>query len=580
MKVAIITEGFQGTGYGHLTRCLSIYQAFEEKNIVPLFVANCDERGQKFIPNVNLLQLDWLNQTDDLYDLISGFDVAIVDSYLAPVKIYEKIQKIVAKAVYIDDYIRLDYPPGIIINGTIGAENLPYKKDELHKYLLGIEFMPLRKEFWQVKPCKKPDKISNILLTFGGQDSRGLTFPILDLLLKNYPKLNFYVINGNDQIEAVIEHHYPPNVRFYNSLNAKEMLNVMLNCDLAITAAGQTIYELIQTGLKIIAIGIAENQRFNIKMLKKNKIISKELWYYDKLLFEKVCSSLNFYLGFMDNPLLRNNNELYLSNWQGARNIMEELSKKDVFEIKKYWDERASFGFNAGTNDSILKKIEISKLKEYVKTGMKILDLGCGNGVTAIDIASNYDVSISAYDYAPKMVEQAMINKKNAKLKGTINFELGDIKDVDKIKETYDLIYTERVLINLSNWIEQMNSIKAIIKLLKSKGIYLMCENSQDALDRLNEFRLKANLEKIIPPWHNRYFLEKEIKKISINDAKLIKVEPFTSTYYFVSRIINAWESKSSNKNPEYDAPINNLASLLPSIGDIGQTKLWIWEKD
>ena len=50
MKVAIITEGLQGTGYGHLTRCLSIYQAFEEKGIIPLYIANCDENGKKFIP--------------------------------------------------------------------------------------------------------------------------------------------------------------------------------------------------------------------------------------------------------------------------------------------------------------------------------------------------------------------------------------------------------------------------------------------------------------------------------------------------------------------------------------------------
>ena len=32
MKVFIITEGTKNTGFGHIARCLSLYQAFEEKD--------------------------------------------------------------------------------------------------------------------------------------------------------------------------------------------------------------------------------------------------------------------------------------------------------------------------------------------------------------------------------------------------------------------------------------------------------------------------------------------------------------------------------------------------------------------
>ncbi len=138
MKAAIISEGLQGTGYGHLTRCLSIYQAFEEKNITPLFIANCDEEGKQFIPNVNFRQLNWIENTDEreLIEQVKDFVIVVIDSYLAPLEIYKKIYKTVNKVVYIDDYLRLDYPPGAIVNGTIGAENLPYKKDKDHQYLL------------------------------------------------------------------------------------------------------------------------------------------------------------------------------------------------------------------------------------------------------------------------------------------------------------------------------------------------------------------------------------------------------------------------------------------------------------
>lgn len=294
MKVALITEGLSGTGYGHLTRCLSLYQAFEEKNIIPLYIANCDENGKKFIGNVDIIKLDWLNKTVTLFELIKDFDIAIIDSYLAPSEIYKKIQNLVKKAIYIDDYIRLDYPPGIIINGTIGAENLPYKKDNKHQYLLGIEYMPLRKEFWDIEiPKKEIKEVKNVLITFGGQDFRELTFPILDFLLEKYPGLNYHVVKGTSKNNNITNNNHSNKVNFYSSLNAKEMLDLMLKCDLAITAAGQTMYELARVGLKTIAIGIADNQRFNIQGWLGKNFIYDEIWYNDDDYFKKLSDILD-----------------------------------------------------------------------------------------------------------------------------------------------------------------------------------------------------------------------------------------------------------------------------------------------
>lgn len=278
MKVAIITEGYQGTGYGHLTRCLSIYQAFEEKNITPLYIANCDEDGKKFIPDVNLLQMNWIEEGEELINTITDFDIAVIDSYLAPKELYERIYKTVKKAVYIDDYLRLDYPPGIIVNGTIGAEKLPYKKDDEHKYLLGIDYMPLRKEFWDVDVPKRNGKIENVLITFGAQDFKNVTPKVLTFLLKEFPKYVYYVVGGKlstDEINI-------DNVRYYDSVNAEQMLDLMLKTDLAVSAAGQTTYELARVGLPTIAIGIADNQKNNIKGWLNKRIVKKEIWYNHK----------------------------------------------------------------------------------------------------------------------------------------------------------------------------------------------------------------------------------------------------------------------------------------------------------
>lgn len=289
MQVVIITEGYQGTGYGHLTRCLSIYQAFEEKSIIPLYIANCDEKGKKFIPNVNLLKMNWLEKSSELINTITDFDIAVIDSYLAPLELYERIYKAVKKCVYIDDYIRLDYPPGVIVNGTISAENLPYKKNDKHEYLLGIDYMPLRKEFWDIEVPKRNDKIENVLITFGAQDFKNLTPRTLNFLLRQFPHFNFYVVGGKLPNEVMNKE----NVHYYISVNAEKMLELMLKTDIAVTAAGQTTYELARAGLPSIIIGVIDNQKYNLRGWIKAGFIENKIWYNDTKLTNKISRLIN-----------------------------------------------------------------------------------------------------------------------------------------------------------------------------------------------------------------------------------------------------------------------------------------------
>ncbi len=250
MKVFIITEGNAKTGYGHLTRCLAIYQGFEERNIFPEMITNCDNNGKKILGNIKLSIYDWIFDNNKLLNQISGADIAIIDSYLADLQLYHNISKAVTKAVYIDDNIRLEYPPGIIINGSVGAENLPYKKDDQHEYLLGLDYTPLRKAFWDIPDRKNNDLIKNVLITIGGSDIRGITFQILNRLLSVFHDFHYHVVlgynNNHYNQRKCMEYKINDNVNFYYELSADQMRDLMLKCDLAITAAGQTTYELIE----------------------------------------------------------------------------------------------------------------------------------------------------------------------------------------------------------------------------------------------------------------------------------------------------------------------------------------------
>ena len=254
--------------------------------------------------------------------------------------------------------------------------------------------------------------------------------------------------------------------------------------------------------------------------------------------------------------------------------------KKNISnDICKFWNDRAQLGHVAGSNDSIAKKLEVEAIAKHVSDGMRVLEIGCGNGDTAIELARRYNVEITAFDFAEEMIKSAKSTLTGQQLKGSVKFRIGDVTKLPDICEKFDLIYSERVLINLPDWCTQKQSIMKIVELLCEGGLYVMCENSQDGLDEINVFRTAVGLSEIKSPWHNCYFDDKEVESLIIPGVRLEGTKCNSSTYYFLSRVVNAWLSAQEGKTPAYDAPVNQLALQLPSIGDFGQGKVWLWRK-
>jgi SAM-dependent methyltransferase len=248
-------------------------------------------------------------------------------------------------------------------------------------------------------------------------------------------------------------------------------------------------------------------------------------------------------------------------------------------KVLEYWNQRAGLAEKAGSDDVLAKKLEMRAINNQIKDGMQVAEFGCGNGETAIQLYKNNKIELDCYDFSPLMIKNAVLNAKEHGLEEKIKFQVNDIRSESDLNCKYDVIYSERMIINLPDWDTQVNAIKYITSNLKTGGRYLMCENSIQGLNKINEFRALAGLEKIVPPWHNLYINDDNILNLSINGVRLIEVEAFSSTYYFLSRVVNAWLANRAGVKPSYDSPINHLALELPSEGDFSQGKLWIFEK-
>jgi ubiquinone/menaquinone biosynthesis C-methylase UbiE len=247
--------------------------------------------------------------------------------------------------------------------------------------------------------------------------------------------------------------------------------------------------------------------------------------------------------------------------------------------VLDHWNQRASLATRAGSDDTLAKELEIEALSQHIRDGMVVAEFGCGNATTALELLKRHDIELYCFDFSPAMIEQARKVVRDAGMEARIHLMVCDVRNEPAIGKKFDLVYTERMIINLPDWATQAGAIRYLLGHVKPGGQYLMCENSAPGLDYLNKLRLLAGLQAITPPWHNVYLVDELVASMEIPGARLVDVELFSSTYYFLSRVVNAWLAAREGVQPSYDAPVNQLALLLPPFGDCAQGRLWVFEK-
>lgn len=359
MNVVILTEGGKDYGFGHVARCSSIFQAFQYFNVSPRFFVNGDDSVRSILLDIDFEVFDW---TNDL-SLIFQADIVVIDSYHVDLQFYNKLSEKIPLVVYIDDNNRLKYPKGIVVNGTLDVSNINYSRRENIKYLVGNEFIPLRKDFWNVPKLKIKNFIETILIMMGGNDLRDLTPKILKLLNDNFPNVNKKVIiadsfNNIPKIESLEN----DTVKLIYSPNSNEVVNAMSTVDLAVSASGQTLYELACIGVPTIAIGIIDNQKNNIKNWVNQGFVEYAGCWNDKNLLNVILNKINC----LQDKNYRNNKKLLgiqavdgkgslkivkniLSDYYENNSIFRPIKKDDclkIFEIAND-DEVRKFSFNS-----------------------------------------------------------------------------------------------------------------------------------------------------------------------------------------------------------------------------------------
>ena len=267
--IFIFTEALKASGLGHLGRCTALGEILQESGEEVSIILHTDGTGLGGQNEIPIQPMNWKVKTT-LENFLSKNKVntSIIDSYLASETIYQILFRSSEKLVCIDDTNRITYPQNsIILNPGFGGNYINYDKSR-NSVFTGTEYVLLRKSFRENFSLPKiKDKIESILITVGGSDSNNLVPQILHVINnKGFHLCKKMVIVGPGfkNIQE-IKKKGAENTFLQEGLDAKQIRDLMLSVDFAITAGGQTTYELTRCGIPFLIIQTADNQERNIK---------------------------------------------------------------------------------------------------------------------------------------------------------------------------------------------------------------------------------------------------------------------------------------------------------------------------
>ena len=288
-KILIRADGNANIGAGHIMRCMSIAVAAREQGIETLFVV-ADNSFYGLLKNsgfaVEVLNTDYSKMEAEfeiLKHYIESFKptVTLIDSYYVTEAYLSNIKKY-SKLAYIDDVKAFAYPVDILINYNIYAEDLCYEdlynKSNINvpELMLGGAFIPLRKEFQGMEEVISKRNVTDILFSAGGADPERIALNFVKVVIDNekLQDYNFHVILGKFEPDVnEINDIAKENKNIIVHENVSHMAEVMKKCDIAISAAGSTLYELCACGIPTITYILADNQVLGAVTMEKKEIM-------------------------------------------------------------------------------------------------------------------------------------------------------------------------------------------------------------------------------------------------------------------------------------------------------------------
>lgn len=273
-KFMIYADGGSKACLGHIMRTMTLARAMRSEGIDVIFATSSEDaipmiEKDKFAC-VLLDELDYTVLAEKAED--NGVKGIIVDKFGFTLAEHQLIREKVGLLVQIDDFT-YDGPADIVINTALDTK----PQNRCGDWLCGGEYAIIRESF--VNSDKLiADKPKDILITTGYGDPSNSHLKCIEALINVLPSANIHVIVGSgyktqEELNALRSEH----IHLYR--NISDLSGLMHLCDMALTSAGTTLYEMAAAGLPAIAFSLYDNQIDNIKRVNEKGCIYSLGWH-------------------------------------------------------------------------------------------------------------------------------------------------------------------------------------------------------------------------------------------------------------------------------------------------------------
>ncbi len=342
MKSALIrADGSNKIGLGHLTRQIDIAHELKNLNYDVIFLSKNYPEGVSLLKEYHfkVLVLKTENQKinasikETIELLISNkknFDLIIVDlfkdfdnqEYLNNLKHFCKNLFVLSdepKPFYID----VDAVFAFSENQTASD----YKNFKT-QYYTGLRYFPLHNKFRDVPRKKVKKKVGNVLITFGGSDPNNYSLKLIKILKQLDLNAFFTLVIG----AGFSKEHYNEIIQEKSESiiikrNINNMNDYLIETDLCICSAGNTLIEALTCGVPCIVNPQTELENERAKALeKKEMIINMGLNFNNERLIEVIKK---LFFDYSLRKKLSRNAQNYLDG-KGIKRIIEIISKNNL----------------------------------------------------------------------------------------------------------------------------------------------------------------------------------------------------------------------------------------------------------
>ena len=224
--------------------------------------------------------------------------------------------------------------------------------------------------------------------------------------------------------------------------------------------------------------------------------------------------------------------------------------------------------------DKHLISLEIELISQLIQNDKEILDAGCGEGEGTLVYSKISGSNILGADYSPTRLKKA---KERLSHQANVEFRQVDFLEKLPFDQKFDVIVSQRFLINLFNWKNQSETISKLISLLNPGGELIMLEGSKDGVNELNEVRSRFGLDPIPIPWHNEFFDDSQLETFIKEQSMTLKLKSGLGAYFLLTRGVRPYFDKELNWDAEYNQIASGLSSSEMSMISDRFSRLRLW---